>query len=556
MADVRPDAYPDAAIELYAMEHANLLLDAKTTQQTRPPDLQSSIKVVFPNLNEPVREYSGQYVGHGLWKTSFVLKASSFSGIEKHRFDGKILKLAKRHDAEPQALRYLMQFRAHGEGWRLAPDLEYECCGIDHTTLYHCWIVSRCLCLDELMQLECVNQYQCMLAVARLIAKAGMLGVTLDDCRFYNFGIMVFNNDPVQPHGGLTHSPVIIDPGHRTIVQSGTLKKSQINQCMQKLWKWAYEDYGLDVSIMQEKWYQNHHLPDAVALLDWFWWQYPCVSHGQRIPSITLDGELKCKCSRALQLFMAPQTVFLIAVIGGTVCEGLGQVRLSECCFRAGRELRMNLSEMETDVLRELYERITHDVRGCQWREKRIRPSEEIKTMINFWWRLQWYRKQWLAGKSREDRDDLILEEPDIREVIREWIYQEGYHDLDQRQKDEHSKRHSVYRAALNRKTGWSLLAKAIIRHKMPEWHRTETATAVEQVEMVGRYVEKLATWLWRFARSIAEARQSPRYAAELRDSGCWKQSNRDELDRWRPQAADRLAHQVLYPELAVNEFG
>ena len=466
----------------------------------RVPDLSPNIKVVFPQK----KTYRAVYTSHGKNKTTFFMKTSRTDD----KLNSEILKVARKHDPEPALLNYLWGQRANLQGWILAPEIMYECCGHDKNKRYHCWITNRCIPLDEFAEATNVDKEKCVLAACLCMAKAATVNLLLSDCHFFNFGVVI--SDTME-----RHQVVIIDPGSRCI-SADVIKKSAVNECMRSLWWWAEKEIAAPFKFVRELWLQMHELQDAVDLLEAVWRESPLLTT-VKIQTREIDAELRFKRTNAVQAFMASPHEKIIALIGASACNGGWNQEMSANCFKTGRAMQALLRRDEADVLVELYERLTVDTRA---KEGRLRSPKEIKEILEFWWHLQWWREWWLQQQQREDTEAEILTQEEIAKVRAEWAWREMWYELTPKQK-ESSHLPSVYNAVLNNRSGWKLLANSIIKNKMPRVpDSTSLASVTEYVMAIGDFMEKLATWLAAFARSVAEEQQTEKHKRARLRSG------------------------------------
>ena len=492
------------SITLVREEEESTVVGDRRGPHARRPDLSANIRVLF--LGGTGVEYKGVYTNHGKNKTVFLLKS-----CKNDWPDGQVLKVARVHDPEPRMLRYLYDARSRLDGCVLGPELLYECFGHDNKKKYHCWVAERCVPLNEFAQSIHADKEKCVLGAARCIAKAAKVGLLLSDCHFFNFGVL-----PSANHK--EHQVVIIDAGSRGIADR-VFKKSEVNECMKSLWRWAQEEIEAPFDSIRELWRRNGpELEDGVKALDASWWRDPIITV-EEMTTEDVEAELRSKCSRALQAFLASPQEKVIALVGASGCQGGWNAEMSAMCFKAGRALRASLSVPEAEVLAELYERLTYDTRE---KRRRKRSREEVEEIINFWWKLQEYRKWWLLEHDREDTEAEVLSDWEIAEVRKAWGWHEMWYELWPRQQ---RKGHlpSLYTAAMNNKSGWQSVAKCIIRHKMPNFFLCEqgrSASATEHAGAIGKFIQKLATWMEIFAKGLAEQHKSPSYKRARVSSG------------------------------------
>ena len=120
----------------------------------------------------------------------------------------------------------------------VSPTLLYECIGKDGNDEYHCWVMERCIPLNQLAVLNRTWKDACVLTTSRCMARAALCRLLLSDCHYYNFGLRISPS-------ATEHEVVIIDVGSRGIEESVPTKGS-VNQGMSKLWKWSQQDMQAD----------------------------------------------------------------------------------------------------------------------------------------------------------------------------------------------------------------------------------------------------------------------------------------------------------------------
>ena len=187
----------------------------------------------------------------------------------------------------------------------------------------------------------------------------------------------------------------------------------------------------------------------------------------------------------------------LVKLIGRSSVEWRGVTwnnQLNELCMRAVEEANVTFDAAEDSVLTEMYTRITM-IRTSN--EMGMRTKEEIEAIISFWWILQRYRERYLKRSGRIDTTEEVLSDADIRRVKRKWEDDEMYWDLSH---DQQTLGHlpSLYNAALNNKSGWSAVANATLKYKLPQLPHTRTSDGVTQ--HIQRWCCDLLEWLKKFA--------------------------------------------------------
>ena len=101
----------------------------------------------------PAEEYIGVYVSHGRSTTVFEIKSAY---CKKGRFDGAVLKIRRGQvDDEPAVMRQLPD---------VSPKGLCECIGKDGNDEYHCWVMERCIPLNQFAVLNSTYKDTCVLA--------------------------------------------------------------------------------------------------------------------------------------------------------------------------------------------------------------------------------------------------------------------------------------------------------------------------------------------------------------------------------------------------------
>ena len=124
----------------------------------RSPDVGTSV-LISVHGRWPMRteEYYGEYRGHGKSKTAFELK--SFEANQSGRFDGKVLKVCRKHDIEPSVF-------ARTSTFGVTTSILHDGVGVDAASgkRFHCWITERTIPLDDLCKYEDIIKTRCSLA--------------------------------------------------------------------------------------------------------------------------------------------------------------------------------------------------------------------------------------------------------------------------------------------------------------------------------------------------------------------------------------------------------
>ena len=233
------------------------------------------------------------------------------------------------------------------------------------------------------------------------------------------------------------------------------------------------------------------------------------------MPTTEIDSEILSNCSTALQVLNQSPQGKLIALIGRSALQGcVWSDRLNEICVRAAEQTHTTFDEDEVGVLTELYGRIT-----TLWTKTSYiqRTTEEIQDIVRFWWRLQMYRKWWLERHWRYDTAEEILNGIEIQKVKRDWEDGDIWWELTDKQRTDWTagRLHlpSVYNAALNNKSGWALLANAIIKYRLPQLPNLRPDDGVaKHINIIDTFCNELLDWMKRFASSSVAYWQPPRY--------------------------------------------
>ena len=194
----------------------------------------------------PTETYIGVYVSHGKSKTVFAIKSAY---RQKGKFDGAVLKIRRGQvDAEPAVMRQLPD---------VSPKVLYECIGKDGNDEYHCWVMERCIPLNQLAVLKSTWKDACVLAACRCVARAALCRLQLSDCHYYNLGVRISPS-------ATEHEVVIIDVGSRGIAESVPTKGS-VNQSMSKLWKWSQQEMQASPTWTRNLWANTEHTLEGVT---------------------------------------------------------------------------------------------------------------------------------------------------------------------------------------------------------------------------------------------------------------------------------------------------
>ena len=128
------------------------------------------------------------------------------------RFDGNILKMRLRTrececDIEPT-----IATASKPQGYEVLPILYWDGIGKHREVEYHCWIVERCIPLNQVAKLSTCNKNACVLAACRCIARLALCRIHLSDCHYYNLGLRITSS-------ASEHEVLAIDAGSKDLAE-------------------------------------------------------------------------------------------------------------------------------------------------------------------------------------------------------------------------------------------------------------------------------------------------------------------------------------------------
>ena len=232
-------------------------------QDSRKPDVGIGIRVeLSAATHHDTQEYHGEYIGHGQSKTVFLLRR-----LRTHRavatehaaeYHGKVLKLAKERNIEPEVLRQALPLD-------VMTRILYEAEAVDNESgqRYFCWITDRCIPLNQLFKLNHIDKSCCSLGAYFCMLRAARWNVYVSDCGLQNFGLVV--NDRLN-----MHEIAIIDAGQWQC-QDSAWSKSKVNRnVMRKFWDHC-EKLGAEIQHLKRQWQQCATMADALqqAAIKW-----------------------------------------------------------------------------------------------------------------------------------------------------------------------------------------------------------------------------------------------------------------------------------------------
>ena len=152
---------------------------------TRKLDLPTTLDVYLCGCH-----FKAQYCGHGLSKTVYLLEA--LDPAEEHEHNGKVLKLCKDPDPEPDVFASYKISNVYPEVYGKA--LVYELDSDEHPVRqWNGWIISLAVPLDQALRqpgLSSATVGRCVIGAVRCMLRAAKHGHYMDDASPYNFGML------------------------------------------------------------------------------------------------------------------------------------------------------------------------------------------------------------------------------------------------------------------------------------------------------------------------------------------------------------------------------
>ena len=209
------------------------------------------------------------------------------------------------------------------------------------------------------------------------------------DCHFSNFGIKLTDN-------ATDHVVVIIDAGSRGIHPDEIWQKSKVNtSCMKKFWRACLTESATNEEI-EKKWQYSDTLDACLLWAEQTWLEHPMITNSAM--SIAA-ARIKQVATERFQRKEAQSTsgYKIMEIVGRFAGENHWDASFALTCYRAARNLDDDLTPEETDILDQLYSRITstrdHDT--------------QLTDVMAFWAKLQTFREQEMCSaqsiKARYD---------------------------------------------------------------------------------------------------------------------------------------------------------
>ena len=138
--------------------------------------------------------------------------------------------------------------------------------------------------------------------------------------------------------------------------------KNQVNACMRNLWWWTCTEMQTPCEVLRELWEHEADLEAVAQILNALWADARHVTM-QPMTTSHLDTSLADEWSSAWREFHASPQHKLIQLIGGYAVGGIWDNNMSVMYFRVASTVNANLNSDDRVVVRELYARITTEVK-------------------------------------------------------------------------------------------------------------------------------------------------------------------------------------------------
>ena len=462
----------------------------------RKPDVGIGISVqLSPATNCSLQQYYGEYIGHGLYKTAFLLRKSTkisaacaYATEHAPQFDGKVLKLSKRTDIEPEIFR-----RANSLG--VTTSILFETTAIDTDTnqQFHCWITERCLPLDKIMKQFTVKPRRCSIAIYYCWLRAAQAGINITDCGFQNFGLVV--NDATH------HSIVVIDAGNQA-VKSEPWAKSRVNsKIMHKFWTHC-EHHGAEIPELQMHWRRCQTVSEALSRALQEWEKLEELISEIAIQSNVIAAAITNREEDQLALAKKTPAYKIINAVGRAVAEFTWTDDCAAQCCKVSESLCLDLSLEDDAQITELYQRLH---RGISL-DADARNDTVLQNKIQFWRQIDEFRRQHtnVDALSKKEADSLL-------QLFRTEVL---YCELTEKQtKQNVARQNSILYTILHNNAGYKHVANAIMRYGLPQliapWGSNDIQ---EHMVILAQFAATMVRWLQDFAASMRELAASEQY--------------------------------------------
>ena len=459
----------------------------------RKPDVGIGVKIQLFATNGTVQHFYGEYAGHGLHKTAFLLredrqvsKKSASATEHAPQFEGKVLKLAKKKDLEPDVFR-------RGSSLGVTTSLLFETTAIDTDTdqHYHCWITDRCIPLDKICKQHTVIPCNCAIGIYYCLLRAAAAQLYITDCGFQNFGLVV--NDATE------HSIVVIDAGYQPFKNQAWSKKEVNWKVMHKFWKFC-EKQSAVIPELQSHWRCCGTVSDALSRANQEWQKIRQSISGASIQANAIAAAITNREEQTLALAKETPAYQIISAVGRAVAKFHWCDTCAAQCCKASDSLCLGLSISDQAEITELHSRL----RG---------ETAALDERIEFWMQIDEFRQQHtdVDALSKEEADALLFR---FRTKIL-------WHELTPEQAElPWHRQNSILFKILRDRAGYKHAAAAVMRYGLPRLMLPGgTDDIEEQMIILAQFASSMVKWLQNFAGGMRSLSESKQYQKQKADS-------------------------------------
>ena len=468
-------------------------------QHNRQPDVGIGIRVeIHAARYAPAQEYYGEYIGHGLTKTAFLLRRSARDqtipvDATEHAsdYDGKVFKLSKKRDVEPEVFR---------QAQRLAVTtsilLEADAIDTDTTRNYHCWITDRCIPLNQLCDQYNINKSNCSIGAYYCLLRAAVGNLYISDCGFQNLGLVVDEN-------ATEHSIVVIDAGHNGITTSAWSKSDVNRKVMKKFFKHC-ERNGAAIPELQRHWQQHGEVHEKLQRAKTEWELIGATITEQPRQSAAIATAMRQREEQILMIAKDTPVYQIIKAVGQAVARSVWSDECIAQCYRACAMVCFNLTTEDETEIDLLYNRITT---GTTVGES---PLEE---RVRFWVQLDEFRRQQYGSEC--------ISKTQADELLNKFRMEVLWYDLKPQQKNKNiAAQNSILYTILHKRAGYKHAATAIMQYGLPQLVYQHGSDDLEvHMEILAEFASAMVQWLQVFSSSMRMLRLSEEYQKKQSDS-------------------------------------
>ena len=461
------------------------------TQEVTKPTVGIGIVVELSGApHDDTQIYHGEYIWHCQHKTEFLLRSvrTHQSHATEHigEYHGKVLKLAKEKNIEPEVLQ-------QAQPLIVMTSLLFEAEAVDDESgqRYFCWITDRCIPLNQLFKLnDDINRSSCILGAYLCILRATQWYVYVVECGLQNFGLVI-------NHKNNMHTIAFLD-AHQWQCEHAVWPKSKVNRVvMQKFWEHCNE-IDAEMHELRNNWQQCTTMNDALDEAARKWNQIGAVVTYKRMTSHAIAVALNHRQDREISLTMSSPTYRIIRYVGQAVAPSCWSDDCVAQCYRAADTLCLNLSPEDEEEISDLHSRI-------------VNGSESIQQIMQCWLQLHEFRRSCCDANA--------ISSEDASELIRTFKDEVLYDELTPEQQTA-GNASSILNAILHKRTAYTHAASAIMQYGLPHWATASHALELEEhIQRLADFTVDMVTWLQAFASSMRSLRQCGQYQKRRRHS-------------------------------------